>query len=59
MLPTKQAIKRHVTVPPQITCASALPCKMGKHENHIFSLKCSNRCIARIQLVTPWFLQSF
>jgi len=21
---------------PQITCASALPVKMGKHENHIF-----------------------
>jgi len=26
-------------MPPQITCASALPGKMGKHENHIFSLK--------------------
>ena len=23
-------------MPPQITCASALPGKMGKHENHIF-----------------------
>ena len=23
-------------MPPQITCASALPVKMGKHENHIF-----------------------
>jgi len=23
-------------MPPQITCASALPSKMGKHENHIF-----------------------
>jgi len=27
------------TMPPQITCASALPGKMGKHKNH-FSLKC-------------------
>jgi len=24
------------TMPPQITCASALPGKTGKHENHIF-----------------------
>ena len=23
-------------MPPQINCASALPRKMGKHENHIF-----------------------
>jgi len=23
-------------MPPQITCASALPGRMGKHENHIF-----------------------
>jgi len=23
-------------MPPEITCASALPVKMGKHENHIF-----------------------
>jgi len=23
-------------MPPQITCASALPGKMGKHENHSF-----------------------
>jgi len=23
-------------MPPQIACASALPGKMGKHENHIF-----------------------
>ena len=36
MLPMKQAIKRHLTMPPQIICASALPVKMGKHENHIF-----------------------
>ena len=24
-------------MPPQITCASALPGKTGKHENHIFT----------------------
>jgi len=29
-------MKRRFTMPPQITCASALPVKMGKHENHIF-----------------------
>jgi len=23
-------------MPPQVTCASALPGKMGKHESHIF-----------------------
>jgi len=32
----KEATKRRLTMPPQITCASALPVKMGKHENHIF-----------------------
>jgi len=36
MLPIKWAIKRRFTTPPQITCASALCVKMGKHENHIF-----------------------
>ena len=36
MLPIKYAIKRRFTMPPQITCASALPGKNGKHENHIF-----------------------
>ena len=30
---------------PQITCASALPGKTGKHENYIFSLKC---CISAL-----------
>ena len=35
MLPIK-AIKRRFTVPRQITCASALPDKTRKHENHIF-----------------------
>jgi len=24
-------------MPPQVTCASALPCKTGKRENHIFT----------------------
>ena len=32
----KYAIKRCFIMPPQITCASALPGKMGKHENCIF-----------------------
>jgi len=36
MLPIKQALKRHFTVPHQITCASALPGKTGKRENCIF-----------------------
>jgi len=36
MLPIKYAIRRRFTMPPPITCASALPGKMGKHENHIF-----------------------
>ena len=38
-------------MPPQITCASALPGKTGKHENRIFSLKC---CISAL----PEFNQS-
>jgi len=28
--------QKRFTVPPQITCASALPGKMQKHENYIF-----------------------
>jgi len=32
----KEAVKRSFNMPPQITCASALPGKTGKHENHIF-----------------------
>jgi len=36
MLPIKQAIKRHFTMPHQLTCASALPLKTGKRENCIF-----------------------
>ena len=37
MLVIKKAIKRRFTTPPQITCASALPGKTGKHENCIFT----------------------
>jgi len=37
MLPMKQAIKRRFTELPQITCASALHGKTGKHENRIFT----------------------
>ena len=37
MLPIKLAIKRRFTMPPQITCASALPGKTEKHENHVFT----------------------
>ena len=40
--------KRHFTMPLQITCASALPAKMAKHENCICSLKRQNstrRCL--------------
>jgi len=36
MLPIKWAIKRRITTPPQINCASTLPGKTGKHENRIF-----------------------
>ena len=35
MLPIKYAIKRCFNMPLQITCASALPGKTGKHESHI------------------------
>jgi len=38
---------------PEVTCASALPDKTGKHENCIFH---SN---ARGHPVAAWFLQSF
>jgi len=37
MLTIKLAIKRHFAMPPQITFASALPGKTGKHENRIFT----------------------
>ena len=48
----KQPIQRRFTTSTQITCASALPGKTGKHENCIFH---SN---ARIEPVAAWFLQS-
>jgi len=31
-----QAIRRWFSMRLQVTCGSALPGKMGKHENHIF-----------------------
>jgi len=48
----KVSNQKHFTMPPQITCASALSDKTRKHENRIFSLKC---CIS----VMPEFNQSF
>jgi len=36
MLLIKYTINKRFTMAPQITCASALPVKMGKHKNHIF-----------------------
>jgi len=44
MLLIEKAIKRHITMPPQITCASALP---GRRRNTkiAFSLKC---CISAL-----------
>jgi len=36
ILPIKRAIKRRFSMPPQITCASELPGKTPKHENHMF-----------------------
>jgi len=49
MLPIKQAIKRRFTMPPQVTCASALPGKIWKRKNHIFTqLDCvSHNALAR------------
>jgi len=45
-------------MPPQITCASALPGKTGNTKIAFFTqMLC--QCIARIQPVAPWFLQSF
>jgi len=43
----------------QITCASAVPGNTGKHEKTFFFTQMLHQCIARIQLVAPWFLQSF
>jgi len=53
MLPIKQAIKRRFTMPPQITCASALPGKTGKHKKSHFFTQMLYQCTARIQLVAP------
>jgi len=39
--------------------ASALPSKTGKRENRIFFTQMLHQCIARIQPVAPWLLQSF
>jgi len=58
MLPIKQAVKRHFTMPPQVTCASALPGKMGKHKNCFFT-QMLYQCIARIHPVAAWFLQFY
>jgi len=56
MLPIKQAIKRRFAMPPQITCASALPGKTGKHENRIFSLNC---CISALPELNSSLLDFF
>jgi len=44
---------RRFTVPLQITCATALPGKMGKRKNRISFTQMLCQCIARIQLVPP------
>ena len=45
-------------MPPEITCASALPVKAGKHENHIFrsiglhyAHNAPVRCLPEIKIV--------
>jgi len=43
MLPMKQAIKRRFTMPPQITCSSALPGKTGNMKIVFFT-----RCISAL-----------
>jgi len=47
------------TVPPQIACASALPCKTRKHKNHIFhsnavSVHCQNSTRHRASTSMYW-----
>ena len=49
--------QKHITMPPQMTCASALPGKTEKHENCIFT-QMLYQCVAWIQSAA-WFLQSF
>jgi len=56
--PGQRAVKRLLLLlcmPPQITCASALPGKTGKHENRIFY---SNALSVHCQNSTRWFLIS-
>jgi len=57
-VPIKYAIKRRFTTPPQTTCASALPGKTGNTKRAFFT-QVLYYCIARIQPVAAWFLQSF
>ena len=61
MLRIKQAIKRWFTVPPQITCASALPGKIGKHENCILHsnavlVHCQNSLLDYFSLFDSWLI---
>ena len=42
-------------MPPQITCVSALPIKMGKHEHHIFFTQLD--CVTHIMHVCAIFLK--
>jgi len=53
MLPIKQAIKRRFTMPPQITCACALPDKIRKYVNCIFHSKCTGYAIQHIPVPVP------
>jgi len=54
MLLIKYAIKRCLTMPPQITCASALPGKTGKHENSFFT---QIDCVTRTMHLCAVFLK--
>ena len=53
----KVSNQRRITMPPQITCASAVPGKMEKHENRIFT-QMLYHCISLIQPAV-WFLHLF
>jgi len=51
MLPIKSVIKRHFTMPPQVTCTSALPGKQGNIE-----LKCCGSAFPEFnQLLLDFF----
>jgi len=52
----KVSNQRRFSVPPQMTCASALPGKTGKHENRIFSVKC---CITALPECNQYLLDFF